>query len=415
MKTLTLQITAVANGGAGIAQDENGRTIFVPYTLPGETVRAVLVEEKAHHAFARLEELLIPAADRVTPRCPHFGACGGCHFQHARYEAQLRLKQEIVRDQMQRIGGFSQIAVPPTLPNPTPWAYSSELVLSPAAAGGFGLWFPAEKRVAAISECPITHPDLVALLADIDLELPTLRRLTLRIGDDAALLAALEVEDVEPPELTVDFPLSVALILPDETAVSLIGDSYTIQAVKGRDFRVSAGCAFPPSPAAAALVVEQVLAFAALTGAERVLELYSGVGLLTAFLAPGAADVVAIELNEDAVADTAVNLPDGDNVTLYNGWVEDILPALDVQPDLVVMNPPAKGLTRDALTAVTNLRAPRLIYVSSDVATLARDAKFLARAGYQPVSIQPIDARPQTYHVETVSLWRFSDSVGHRV
>ncbi len=408
MKTVTLQITAVANGGAGIAQDDQGRTIFVPYTLPGETVRATLIEEKAHHAFARLEELLIPAADRVAPRCPHFGACGGCHFQHARYETQLRLKQEIVRDQMQRIGGFSEIAVLPTLPHPTPWAYSSELALSPRPEGGFGLWFPAEKRVVAIRECPITHPDLVALLADIDLELPTLRRLTLRIGDDEALLAVLEVEDVEPPELEVDMPLSVALVLPDETAVSLIGDSYTIQAVKGRDFRVSAGCAFPPSAAAAALGVEQVLAFAALTGAERLLELYSGVGLLTAFLAAGAAEVVAIELNEDAVADTAVNLPDADNVSLYCGWVEDILPALAVQPDLVVMNPPAKGLTRAALTAVTNLNAPRLIYVSSDVATLARDARFLARAGYQPVTIQPIDARPQTYHVETVSFWRLT-------
>lgn len=406
MKTLTLQVTAVANGGAAIGHDPDGRTIFVPYAIPGETVRVHLVEEKAHHAHAHLEEILTPSRERVTPACPHFGACAGCHFQHIAYPAQLRIKQEIVRDQFQRIGNFPNAPVKATQPHPTPWAYSIELPLNPTAEGGFGLWSPTEKRVIPITACPISHPALAALLQDIDLELPSLRRLTLRIGDDEALLAALETDDVEPPELEADFPISVAMVLPDGTAASLIGDNYIVQSVKGRNFRVSPGCYFPPSPAAAALVVDQMLAYAGLRGAEKVLELYSGVGLLTAFLAAGAAEVVAIELNEDAVADTAVNLPDADNVTLYTGWVEDILPALAVQPDLVVMNPSAQGLTREARTAVTNLRAPRLIYVSSDVATLARDTKFLARAGYQLIEVQPIDMRPQTYHVETVSLWQ---------
>ncbi len=406
MKTLTINITAVANGGAAIGHDSDGRTIFVPYAIPGEAVRVSLVEEKAHHAHARLEEILTPATERVTSACPHFGTCGGCHFQHMAYAAQLRFKQDIVRDQFQRIGNFQDAPVQPTLPNPAPWGYSIELPLSPTAEGGFGLWSPAAKRVIPITTCPISHPALAALLQDIDLELPNLRQLTLRMGDDEALLAALEVNDVEPPEMEADFPISVAIVLPDGTAASLIGDNFIVQSVKGRDFRVSPGCFFPTSPAAAALVVDQVLAYANLRSQETVLELYSGVGLLTAFLAEAAAEVVAIELNEDAVADTAVNLPDADNVTLYTGWVEDILPALDVQPAVVVMNPPASGLTREAREAITNLRAERLVYVSSDVATLARDGKFMAKAGYQLVVVQPIDMRPQTYHVETVSLWQ---------
>ncbi len=406
MKTLTLDITAVANGGAAIGHDPDGRTIFIPYAIPGETVRVQLVDEKAHHAHARLEEVITPAPDRATPQCPHFGTCGGCHFQHMQYAAQLRFKQDIVRDQFQRIGHIKDAPVQPTLANPTPWGYSIELPLSPTKEGSFGLWSPSEKRVIPITTCPISHPALAALLQDIDLDLPGLRLLNLRMGDDEALLAALEVDDVEPPELEADFPISVAIVLPDGTAASLIGDNHIVQSVQGRDFRVSPGCFFHPSPAAAALVVDQVLAYANLHGQETVLELYSGVGLLTSFLAEAAADVVAIELNEDAAADTAVNLPNAENVTLYTGWVEDILPALDVQPDVVVINPPAQGLTREARTAITNLKANRLVYVSSDVATLARDGKFLTKAGYQLAAVQPIDMRPQTYHVETVSLWQ---------
>lgn len=407
--SLTLQVTAVANGGAALGRDPQGRAIFVPYAIPGETVRVTLVDEKAHHAHAQLEEVLTPAAERIAPQCRHFGMCSGCHFQHMRYEVQLQAKEDIVRDQLQRIGGFKQINVRPTLPNPQPWGYSIELPLSPTPEGGFGLWSAAQQQVIPITQCPITHPDLVALLQAIDLELPDLRKMTLRLGDDGAMLAALEVEDVEPPELEVDFPFSVAIVLPDKTAASLIGDNYIVQSVKGRDFRVSPGCTFPPSPAAAAQVVDTVLDFAALTGVETLLELYSGVGLLTAFLADAAVEVVAIELNEDAAADTAVNLPNADNVTLYAGWVEDILPALDVRPDMVIVNPPGKGLTREALTAVTRQNAPRLIYVSSDPATLARDGKHLAKAGYQPIVVQPIDMRPQTYQIETVSLWQLPD------
>ena len=408
MTTLTLQVTAVTHGGAALGRDPQGRAIFVPYAIPGETVRVTLVDEKAHHAHARLEEVLTPAAARIVPQCPHFGECSGCHFQHMRYEAQLQAKQDIVRDQLQRIGGFKRVNVQPTLPNPQPWGYSVELPLSPTPEGGFGLWSATMQQIIPITTCPITHPDLAALLQAIDLELPDLRKMTLRLGDDGAMLAALEVEGVEPPELEVDFPFSVAIVLPDRTAASLIGDNFIIQSVKGRDFRVSSGSYFPPSPAAAALVVDTVLAYALQTNADTVLELYSGVGLLTAFLAEAAAEVVAIELNEDAVADTAVNLPDADNVTLYAGWVEDILPALDVRPDVVIVNPPDKGLTREALTAVIQQNAPRLIYVSSDPATLARDGKHLAKAGYQPIEVQPIDMRPQTYQIETVSLWQLA-------
>ncbi len=400
---LTLKPTAVANGGAGIARDAHDRPVFIPFTIPGETVAARLTEEKAHFAHAELLAVLEPSPERIAPRCPHFGLCGGCHFQHMRYEAQLAAKRQIVADQLQRIGGIA-VTVPPVIPNPQPWGYRAETSLTPAPTGRLGYWSPVRREVMGIDVCYIIHPDLLALWQDVDLELPGLRKLTLRRGDDEALLAALETEDVEPPDLETDFPVSVALVLPDETAVSLIGDNYLIQSVGGRDFRVSPGGYFAPSPAMLGPIIETILAYAQLNGRETVIDAYSGVGLFTAFLAERAATVSAIEMNPDAIADTAVNLAHTDNVAVYEGWMEEVLPALPT-PDLLLVHPPDKGLSKGAMRAITHSHPPRLIYVSSDIATLARDGKQLAQAGYTLHAIQPLDTAPQTYHLETVSLW----------
>lgn len=406
MDTVTLELVSMAHGGAAVGKDKRGRTIFVPYGIPGEKVRVAITGDKKKYAHAEIVEILKPSPDRVEPPCPHFGPCGGCHFQHMRYQAQLKVKRNVVADQLERLGGLKKIRVRPTLPNPNPYTYRVDMVLSPAPAGGLGYWSPALREVIAIEVCPISHPRLVELLHDIDLDLPGLRKLTLRIGADEALLAAIEVEDVEPPELEADFPVSVAIVLPDNTAASLVGDYYIVQAVKGRDFRLSAGCFFYPSSAAAEHIVDAVLKYAALNGTETVVDAYSGVGTLTAFLSPAAAQVIAIEVNPDAVADAAVNLEDTDNVTLYQGYTEDVLPTLDVRGSVMVVHPPAEGLSRAAIQAVKDAAPRRLIYVSSDVATMARDSKQLSQDGYHLVEVQPVDMTPQNFQVDTVSLWQ---------
>jgi 23S rRNA (uracil1939-C5)-methyltransferase len=405
MTTLTLKLTDMAHGGYALGRDDNGRPIFVPYAIPGETVTVTTTNEKRSYAHARLVAINEPSPDRVEPRCAHFGQCGGCHLQHVAYERQLQLKQEVVVDQLQRIGGFKDVNVQPVLPNPRPYGHSQELALSLTADGRLGLWSAVAQVVIPISECPITAPPLVDLLRDFDMDLPELRRLTLRLGDDGGLLAAFEVEDVEPPELEVDFPVSVAIVLPDETAASLIGDHYIVRTVKGRDFRVSPGCFFQPNADGAALVVDTVLRYADLHSTELVLEGYSGVGLLTAFLAEAAAGLVAIEQNPDAVADAAVNLNHLDNVRLYQGDIDEILPALHLPADVAVFHPSSSGLSRDVLAALKANPPARLVYVNSELTMLARDGKQLAQLGYRLVEVQPIDMAPQTYQIETVSLW----------
>lgn len=403
----TIKLTQMAHGGSAIGRPKSGGLVFIPFGIPGETVQLSIVKDKGRYAEGRIDKIITPSPDRVTPRCQYFGRCGGCHFQHIAYARQLTLKQELVRDQLERLGGVKNVRVQPTLPHPTPWGYLADVELSPVEEAGLGFWSPGEQRVIPIESCPIIHPRLQQVWQDIDLVLPGLRKLTLRLGgDEESVLAALEIDEVEPPELEADFPLSVAIVLPDRTAASLIGDPFVVKVVKERPFRLSPGTTFQPSPAAAALVVDTVLAYANLTGSETVVEPFSGVGMLTAFLAERARAVVAIEMNENAVADTAVNLDDLDNVSLYEGWLEEVLPVLDVAPQVIVVNPPASGLTREGMQAVVEKRPLRLIYVSSDVATLARDGKQLHRAGYRLADIQPIDTRPQTFHIETVSLWQ---------
>ena len=405
MEKITLDITEWAHGGSAIGRASRGRTIFIPLTIPGEKVRAQIVSQKNKYAQAELVQVLQPSPERVIPRCQHFGVCGGCHFQHMSYQTQLVAKEDVLRDQLARLGGFKQAHVQPVLANPEPWGYRVEMVLSPVGNGRLGYWSPVKREIIAIEECPIAQPTLLALLQDVELDLPGLRKLSLRVGDDEALLAAIEVDGVEPPELEADFPISVAIVLPDKTAASLVGDLYSVQQINGRDFRVSPGVEMTASPAGMGLLVETVLRYAVLTGEENVVELYSGAGTLTAFLAEQAGELVAVERNPDAVADLAANLDDLDNVTVFEGEVEAVLPLMPEGIDLMVAHPWASGLSRKAVMAITAAKPDRFIYVSSDVATLARDGRSLGNAGYKLVEVQPIDMQPQTFHIETVSLW----------
>ncbi len=406
MDDLTLKMVDFAYGGAVIGRDKRGRPIFVQGTIPDETVHAEIFQDKGRYARANLLEVVHPSKERVQPQCPHFGLCSGCHYQHMSYQTQLRAKQEVAIDQLQRIGKLKKPKVHPTLPNPTPWSYATEVSLSPTKDGRLGFWSAKSQQVIPIDTCSILEPGLLELLGDIDMELEGLRKLTLRIDSDGNMLAALEVDGVEPPQLEVDFPVSVAIVLPDKTAASLIGDPYLVQEVKEQRFRVSSGCFFQPSVRGAEMLIDVVLSSAGLQGNERVVEAYSGVGMLTTFLAAKAREVEAIEANDDAAADLVANLDHLDNVKLYHGLVEETLPLLEASPDLLVVDPGWGGLASPVIGNIKKMGPRRLIYVSSELASLARDAKMLGRSGYRLVEVQPLDMRPQTYHVDTVSVWK---------
>jgi 23S rRNA (uracil1939-C5)-methyltransferase len=226
-------------------------------------------------------------------------------------------------------------------------------------------------------------------------------------------MAALEVEDAEPPELEVDFPISVAVVLPDRRAATLVGDPFLHQQIKGRLFRVSPGSPCEVNPRATEFLIDVVLQLAALDGREHVLEANSGAGILTNFLAAAAREITAIEANEAALSDLAVNLEHTDNVTLYQGNLEEVLsllhppnePRTSRPYDRAIIHAGGKGLGGPAIQQLGQLAPARLIVLSADAAVLARDGRTLSDAGFDLVEVQPIDLRPQTYHIDTVSLW----------
>ncbi len=405
MPDLTLTLIDMAHGGLALGRDKSGRAIFVPFAIPGETVRVRVPDDKRGFARAELLEIVKPSPDRVMPRCRHFGICGNCHLQHMSYAAQLRAKEAAVRDQLTRVGGLKDPALRPILPTPEPYGYRAEATLFPVEGGGLGYWSPVEQRIFRVEECPILQPALGSALPDLDVELPGLRRLSLRLGDDEELLAALETEDVEPPELAVDFPVSVAIVLPDRTAASLIGDPYLLRTIAGREYRFSPGVAYPANPAAAELLIGIILELAEIGAEDGVLESPGGAGWLTAALAERAASVIAVELNPDAVADAAENLDAFDNVSIYEGAEEEAFPALETQPDVVVLRP-ADGLSPAAFRLLERLHPRRRVVVVGEVGALAKDVKRLVKMGYRPLAFQPVDLSPQAFQVEVVSLWR---------
>jgi len=412
MTTFKLELTTITHGGAALGRHE-GRAIFVPYVLPGETARVEITEDKGRYAFARPVEVLQPSPDRVEPPCPHFGlaasggaGCGGCQWQHADYPAQLRFKAEIVADQLARIGKIAEPSVRPTIPDPEGWAYRNHAQFRPASGGRMGFQAAASNRTVAIDACPVLHPLLADLYATLDLELENLLRLSLRTGTATGdRMLVFETNDDLPPGLESDLPVSCVLLLSDGQHANLIGSNHITEVVAGRAYRVSAPSFFQVNTPQAAQLVRLVTEYLDLQGGETVLDAYCGVGLFTAHLAERAGLVIGIESHPAAVEDLLENTAEFDNVDVIEGPVEAVLPDLDMSIDAAVVDPPRAGLDRFALDALIEHSPVRLVYVSCDPATLARDAKRLTAAGYRLGEVQPVDMFPQTYHVESVALF----------
>jgi len=422
---IELTITALSHAAEGIGRHE-GRAVFVPFALPGETVRAEIVEEKKNFARARLVEILTPSPNRIKPRCPHHYsplspiidggegmgvrglACGGCHLQHLAYPAQLKFKQQTVVEQLTRLGGFADPPVRPTLPSPSPFNYRNHVQFSLTPDGRLGFRAIHSHEIVPIRECHQLLSPLADLIPRIHVApdyVPDLERLTLRLGDGDEAWIIFE-SDAPAPEMELGLPASAALLRSDGSALTLAGDDYLLQTVRGRAFQISAGSFFQVNPPLAEHIVELALNGLALRGGETVLDLYCGVGLFSAFIAPIAGRVIGVEAYAPAVNDAAVNLDEFDNVEIYEAPVEDVLPALDVKPEAIILDPPRAGCAPAVAEALAASGASRLVYVACDPATFARDARRLAAGGYALEWVQPLDMFPQTYHVECVA--RFS-------
>ncbi len=403
-------------GGEAMGRLPDGRAVFVPFALPDELVRICLVEERKGFARAELLEVVEASPRRIRPRCVHYQVCGGCQYQHLEYGDQLRAKEEIVRDQLMRIGKLAGPPVQPIVGAPTPFNYRNYVQFHLDSQGRLGYKAAGSSQVVAIRECHLPEEALNQVWPLLDFEaLPGLERVGLRLGTEDDVQLILESQDPSPPEFSIeDLSLSAVYMSP-ASAVVLAGSESLVMEVKGRYFRLSAGSFFQVNTFMAAALVEGLMdglvKYTSSDPHSTVLDVYSGVGLFSAFLAPRVGRLIAVESSPNAVEDFAANLDEFENVEIYEAPAEAVLPALGIQhPQAIVIDPPRAGLERRALDAIVSIHPEVLAYISCDPSTLARDARRLIESGYALQALTPYDLFPQTYHIESLSFWTPADS-----
>jgi 23S rRNA (uracil1939-C5)-methyltransferase len=375
-----LRIESLAAGGDGVGRAPDGRVVFVPFTAPGDLARVAVRERRARWLRGEAIELVEAGPGRTDPLCPVFGTCGGCDWQHLAYDAQVAAKRALLVDAIERI---ARLPVPESFAfhaSPAPYGYRSRARVA-ADRGRVGFRRRRSHAVCAVSRCPVLVPALDAPLARL-----------------AASPPAREAEW----ELTAgaDGRASVARLPVRDS-----GDWVPIE-VAGERLRISAG-SFVQANALLRGDLARVVVEAA-GSAGTCLELFAGAGFFTVPLARRFARLVAVEANPGAVADLEENLAAAGlaGVEIVAAPVAHALesPAIAaLAPDVVVLDPPRTGLEPAAREALVDQRAPRIVYVSCDPATLARDVAELADRGWSLAALDGFDLFPQTAHVEAVA------------
>jgi len=402
---LTVSLEKLAYGGDALGRLSDGRVVFVPFGLPGETVRARTVDEKRGHVRADLVEVLEPSPKRIAPRCMHFGACGGCHYQHLDSPEQQTEKSGILGDQLTRLGRIDNPPVRPMVPSPFGWNYRNHVQFHLSPLGKIGYVDAHSRGILPIRECHLPEAALNDIWPTLEFEPGLgLERVSLRLGAGGEILLVLESDLPDIPALALEADLSVVHMHGRDTVV-LAGDDHLAITVNGRPFRVSASSFFQVNTAMAGRMVDFLLAHLPVTPKTTLLDVYCGVGLFSAFFAPHVGHLIGIESSPSAGEDFTENLDEFENVELYEALAEEVLPALALKPDIAIVDPPRAGLEKHALDALLALAPALLAYVSCDPSTPARDASRLIHGGYHLAQVTAFDLFPQTYHIESISIF----------
>ncbi len=416
--TLELAIEDLAFGGEGVGRAD-GYVIFVRGGLPGDRLRVRLVEARGRFGRATIDEVLVASPDRVEPPCPYFGRCGGCRLQHLAYSAQLAFKEKQVRDCLQRLGGLGDFELRPILPAPEPYGYRNKMEFTVANAPPAALLDEFRRQV---------HERALSVY-DPETERGLLRFVMMREGrrTSEAMVnvvgAAPDVETLAPvaDALRARVPATVSVVLNVNAKKASVAVGSEEHLLLGRDhiremlgavtFQVSANSFFQTNTQQAERLFSLVADACELDASETLLDLYSGTGAISLLLARRVRAVYGIEVAAAAVADAIRNARANgiDNCTFLAGEVRHVLPDLvrqGVSASIVVADPPRAGFHPKALLALAAMAPARIVYVSCNPSTLARDVADLARHGYRLEWVQPGDMFPQTPHIEAVARLR---------
>ncbi len=449
---LDLEISNIAFGGKGLTRVE-GFTVFVDQTVPADRVKVRVVKKRKNYAEARVIELTKPSPLRIQPACKYSGHCGGCKWQFLPYEKQLAYKRQHVRESLEHIGRTKGVPVHPVIPSEQVFGYRNKMEFSCSdrrwllpdemdredvdKGVAIGLHVPgAFFKVLDIDACLIQPSLGNQILADVrsfvrgsgapvyglHSHVGFWRFLMLR--HSAAydqwmvnLITATEDPDVVRPlgDLLMEkYPNIVSVvnnitsrkagIAVGEYEIPLAGESVLRDKIGPFEFEISANSFFQTNTRSAAHLYETVKRYANLTGEETVLDLYSGTGTIPLYLSGSAKAVTGMEIVESAVADAEKNcrLNQVSNCQFVQGDVRHALSEMNRRPDVMIIDPPRNGMHKDVVRQVLTLAPPRIVYVSCNPATLARDVEMM-KAHYHILEVQPVDMFPHTYHIESVA------------
>jgi len=425
------------DGLARLAADEQGRrkAVFVPFVLPGERVEAEILEDRPAFARGQIKQVLDAAPYRVAAPCPHFASCGGCHYQQARYEDQLRLKVDVLRETLARIAKLEigEIAAHPS----PPWNYRNRTRMHVQVGDGkfsMGYYRVGSHALEPVKECPISSPLINRTLSEI-----------WKIGEAEGLPEALVAVELfatnSDDQLLVQFQVdrrattpaaefatpakSLRIAIPEIRGVvisrapndigeavaapelspnsgsnkplEVFGENGLVCTAASGEYRVSAGSFFQTNRFLTDKLVDLITRER--TG-KIALDLYAGVGLFSLPLSRQFDRVVAVEAAPSSAADLKHNLPP--HVRPVEATTEQYLERGGKQPDYIVVDPPRAGLGKRVAEKLAQLAAPRLTFVSCDPSTLARDLPLLLKSGYKIEEAHLVDLFPQTFHIESV-------------
>ncbi len=458
---VTLEIESAAFRGKGVAKVD-GLAVFVYGTAPGDVVKARIIKKKKNYREAKLLEVLEPSKDRIEPKCQHANVCGGCSWQHVPYTKQLEYKGQQVADHITRLGGLSDTIIHPAMGSESEFYYRNKMEYSFSNRrwltreeinrdefvddSGFAAGMHAPGRfdkILNLNECHLQRTESFEILDFvrnycIQHDIPPfdamkhegfMRHLMIRNSfhtDDFMVNLVTYQDDQElikklSDELLENFPIITTIVnnindTKSPTSIGRIekvihGPGYIVDKIGDHTFKIHPNAFFQTNTAQAERLYETAREFADLKDGEIVYDLYCGVGTLSLFMSQKAEKVLGIELVDVAVQNAKFNAKENNigNVSFIKGDMKDVFTQEMVDkfgaPDVLITDPPRAGMHPDVVKRLKELKVPKLVYVSCDSSTMARDLKELAEV-YDVLEVQPVDMFPQTYHVEAVAKLR---------
>ncbi len=387
MKEIEITLTGIAHLGEAIGK-YNGKVVFVPYGIPGETVKIQIIKDEGDYCRAEITDIIEPSFFREMPPCELFGICGGCSFQHVAYSYQTKLKEIVVMEQLKRIGGFEN---PEDFTNLTiraerPYNYRNRADFSINRNKLLGFKIRGTHRFIHVKYCHIMHESINKILSTLQGKSPKRKthNITIRYGVNTG-------NYLVQPE-----------IYTDELKT---GQLFYTEKLLDKEFKISSPSFFQVNTYQAENLIKTVLNYINEED-KTIIDAYAGVGTFTVFLAQKAERVIAIEESRSSYKDAQINIKDFDNITYLCEKVEETLNKNEINADAIVIDPPRIGVMKTVLEAIADKKIRKLIYVSCEPSTLARDLRYLSERGYKLTEVQPVDMFPQTYHIENVALMK---------